>query len=60
MHRSDLLIVNYADLEYFIIIILFLRVNDAVSKYIVILKRSEIKVRITINQGDNKVRQTRR
>ena len=48
MHRTDVFIVNVADLEY-------TKVNDAVFKYIYIIKRTEIKVRNKINHENKKV-----
>ena len=54
MHRTDVFIVNVADLKY-TKKTLFFMVNYAVLKYIYILKRTEIKVRIKINHENQKV-----
>ena len=55
MHRTDLFIVNGADLEYILKNIKKFMVNDAVLVYI-IFKRTEIKVRNTINHDSEKIR----
>ena len=52
MHRTYIFIVNGDDVEYTEKTSM---VNDTVLEYIYILKRTEIKVRITINHDSKKV-----
>ena len=59
MHRTDLFILNRADLEYteknFMVADAVLWVSKLQEKIDWILKRTKIKIRITINHGNKKV-----